>query len=48
MDDLKISHKKSTVVDSTIASLKKEYGKDGEMTVKRGKLHDYLGMKLNF
>ena len=48
MDDLKISHKKSTVVGSIIASLKKEYGKVGEMTVRRGKIHDYLGIKLNF
>ena len=48
VDDLKISHKKSTVVDSIIASLKEEYGKVGELTVRRGKIHDYLGMKLDF
>ena len=25
-----------------------QYGEVGEMTVKRGKVHDYLGMKLDF
>lgn len=40
VDDLKISHIDSTVVDEIIASLKKEYGKVGELTVRRGKIHD--------
>ena len=31
-----------------IASLSDEYGKVGEMTVKRGKIHEYLGMTLDF
>ena len=48
VDDLKISHVDSNVVDEVIASLKEEYGKVGEMTVRRGKIHDYLGMKLDF
>jgi hypothetical protein len=48
VDDLKISHKKSSVVDSIIRSLKEEYGKVGELTVRRGNIHDYLGMKLDF
>jgi hypothetical protein len=48
VDDLKISHADSNVVDEVIASLKEEYGKVGEMTVRRGKIHDYLGMKLDF
>ena len=48
MDDLKISHKDSTVIDKIISSLKSEYGKVGEMTVRRGKKHDYLGMTLDF
>ena len=48
MDDLKISHKDSAVIDEIIASLKSEYGKVGEMTVRRGKKHDYLGMSLDF
>ena len=48
VDDLKISHVKSSVVDGIITSLKAEYGKVGEMTVRRGKVHDYLGMTLDF
>ena len=48
VDDLKISHKDSAVIDEIIASLKSEYGKVGEMTVRRGKKHDYLGMSLDF
>ena len=38
VDDLKISHKKSSVVDSIIAALKEEYGKVGELIVRRGKV----------
>ena len=36
------------VVDEVIASLSEEYGKVGEMTVRRGKKHDYLGTTLDF
>merc|ERR1712085_192705 len=38
----------ATVIDKIISSLKSEYGKVGEMTVRRGKKHDYLGMSLDF
>lgn len=48
VDDLKISHIKSSVVDDIIVSLQEEYGKVSEMTVSRGKKHDYLGMTLDF
>ena len=48
VDDLKISHVNSAVIDEVIASLNAEYGQVGEMTVRRGKVHDYLGMKLDF
>ena len=37
VDDRKISHKDLTVIDEIIASLKSEYGKVGEMMVRRGK-----------
>jgi hypothetical protein len=47
VDDLKISHKDSKDVDQIIASLKEEYEQIGEMTVKQGKVHDYLGMTLD-
>ena len=36
------------MVDVIIASLKEEYGKVGEMTVRRGKIHDYLWITLDF
>lgn len=48
VDDLTISHKKLSVVDQHIASLKEEYEKIGEMALKCGKVHDYLGMPLDF
>ena len=48
VDDLKISHVDPRVVDKIIASLKAEHGKIGEMTIRRGKKHDYLGMTLDF
>ena len=48
VDDLKISHKDPAVVDEIIASLNKEYGQVGEMMVRRGKKHVYLGIGLDF
>ena len=48
VDDLKISHKDSTVIDKFIASLHAKYRNMGTMTVRRGKIHDYLGMTLDF
>ena len=43
VDDNKISHKDSTVVDDIIKRLEDRYGK---MTTTRGKEHDFLGMGL--
>ena len=48
VDDLKVSHKQTSVVDEIISSLRTEYKKVGNMTVRRGKVHDYLGMTLDF
>ena len=48
VDDLKISHKDSRVVDSFIQWVKDTYGAIGEVKVTRGKVHDYLGMKLDY
>ena len=48
VDDLKLSHKYPKVIDKIIASLDDEYGKTGKMSVRRGKIHEYLGMTLNF
>jgi Reverse transcriptase (RNA-dependent DNA polymerase) len=48
VDDLKISHVDSKVVDSVIASLESEFGKEAPLTVTRGKIHEYLGMTLDY
>ena len=46
VDDLKISHKSELVVTGFVAKLGKMHG--GKLTVSRGKVHDYLGMDLDF
>ena len=48
MDDLKISHKNPAVVTKIIDKLNKKYGKINPLTVSRGKVHDYLGMVLDY
>ena len=53
VDDCKISHVDSKVVDETIETLRQEYevifeDGSGAMKVHRGKVHEYLGMKLDF
>ena len=53
VDDCKISHKSSKVIDSTIEWLRRDYESifedgSGEMKVCRGKVHKYLGMTLDF
>ena len=53
VDDCKISHRSKKCVDEMIAWLRKEYESifedgSGKMTVSRGKVHDYLGMKLDY
>ena len=48
IDDLMISHNNSSVVNKVISLLPNEYGKVDEMTVKPGKIHEYLGMTLDF
>jgi len=48
VDDLKISHVDTSVVDEIVRNLRSEFGKVGDLTVHRGKVHDYLGMELDF
>ena len=48
VDDLKISHVDSKVVDQVIEMLDDEFGKETPMNKSRGKVHDYLGMILDF
>ena len=48
VDDLKISHVDTTVVDQFINDLDREFGKETPLSKSRGKTHDYLGMILDF
>lgn len=48
VDDLKISHVDPNVVTGIIEQLEKQFGKEAPLTVNRGKIHDYLGMKLDY
>ena len=53
VDDMKISHEVTAAVDDMIFWLKHKYEEilpdgNGEMTVRRGKIHDYLGMTLDY
>jgi hypothetical protein len=48
VDDLKISHVKTSVVDAIIIMLSKEFGNEAPLTINRGKIHDYLGMTLDY
>jgi Reverse transcriptase (RNA-dependent DNA polymerase) len=48
VDDLKISHVDPQVVTDIINLVKKEFAKEAPLTETRGKIHDYLGMTLDF
>jgi hypothetical protein len=52
VDDCKLSHRKTKVMDGMIEYLRQEYQSifedgSGAMTVSRGKIHKYLGMTLD-
>jgi hypothetical protein len=48
VDDLKISHVDTKVVDLFIEELEREFGKETPLSKSRGKKHEYLGMILDF
>ena len=48
VDDLKCSHVDPKVNDKLLAILNERYGKEAPLTVTRGKVHEYLGMTLDF
>ena len=48
VDDLNISHVDPNVVTAVIADIQKEYGKNDTVTFTCGKVHNYLGMKIDF
>jgi hypothetical protein len=48
VDDLKISHVDAEIVTIIIDMLEKEFGKEAPLTKTRGKIHEYLGMTIDF
>ena len=48
VDDMKISHVDSRVVDNIINMLEQEFRKEAPLTICHGKIHDYLGMTFDF
>jgi hypothetical protein len=48
VDDLKISHVDPDVNSSIIQLIDSEFGKEAPLTVTRGRVHDYLGMTLDY
>jgi hypothetical protein len=48
MEDLKLSHKMKSVNDRFEKWLNEKYGKHGKVTATCGKVHDYLGMDLDY
>ena len=48
VDDLKISHQDSRVVDDILHQLDECYGKESPLVVTRGGVHEYLGMTMDF
>ena len=48
VDDLKISHIDPDVNTDIIEMIGNEFGKEAPLTITRGRIHDYLGMTLDF
>ena len=48
VDDLKVSHVDRKEVDKFIKQMEEEFGADAPLSISRGKVHDYLGMNLDF
>lgn len=48
MDDLKISCKNNRVIKNVVQRLKEVYGKTAPLTISTGKVHEYLGMEIDF
>jgi hypothetical protein len=48
VDDLKISHVDANVVTEVIGLLESEFGNEAPLTKSRGKVHEYLGMVIDY
>ena len=48
VDNLNISHENGDTVDALINKISERYEKEEDLTIHRGKVHKYLGMKLDY
>ena len=48
VDDLKLSHVDQAVLEDVAEKLNDKYGKEAELVVHRGKVHEYLGMTIDY
>jgi len=48
IDDMKVSHQYSNVVDLFVDWVKYKYEDISKVKVSRGKIHDYLGVQLDY
>jgi hypothetical protein len=48
VDDMKISHVDVKTTTNIIALINGEFGKEASLLITRGKVHDYLGMTLDY
>ena len=48
VDDLKVSHVDEKEVDKIIKQMEAEFGAEAPLSISCGKVHDYLGMNLDF
>jgi hypothetical protein len=48
VDNLKMSHMDANVVNDLIDQIDSKYGKERLITMLRGKVHDYLGMTIDY
>jgi hypothetical protein len=48
VDDIQISHVDANVETNIIGQLESEFRKEVPLTIRRGKIHDYLGMKIDY
>jgi hypothetical protein len=48
VDGLKILHKDPEVISSVLDNLNAEFSKEAPLTVTRGKIHDHLGMRIDY
>jgi hypothetical protein len=48
VNDIKVSHEDPNVVTAVLKLFEERYGKEAPLTITRGKIHDYLGMTLDY